>query len=52
MWRIKQRTEVVNPEVVADLYDYLKYITDEQKKALDLDKKESDKQIAKLKTHS
>ena len=26
-------------------YDYLKYITDEQKKALDLDKEESDKKI-------
>jgi len=48
---IKQKEqEAANPEVVADLYDYLKYITNEQKKALDLDKKESDKQIAKLKS--
>ena len=37
-----------NPEVVADLYDYLKYISDEQQKALESDKKESDRQIAKL----
>ena len=44
----QKEKQAANPEVVADLYDYLKYISDEQQKALESDKKESDRQIAKL----
>ena len=43
-----EEQEVSDSEVAADLYDYLKYVTDEQKKAIELSGKMKVKQLKKL----